>query len=169
MTNSKTRKWFIIFLVLYSLFELIKGEICPDCRNDFISVKRHRRRCKGKLHNTHSTTQGNHDNDILHRTIESPPNSLLNLNSDIDSNHGEGHWTSYDENQNKNKSDNDFTCYCCKKWLRGLRGLKAHQRSLKPCLRKVTQQTNDADDVPPPPQPEKIPLKDRIKLPTTKE
>ena len=64
MTNSKTRKWFIIYLVLYSLFELIKGEICPDCGNDFISVKRHRQKCKGKLHNTHSTTQGNDDNIV---------------------------------------------------------------------------------------------------------
>ena len=83
---------------------------------------------KGKLHNTHSSTQGNHDNDILHCTIENSSNSILNLNNDIDSNHGESHWTSFDENKNKNKSDNDFTCYCGKK-CKGLRGLRAHQRS----------------------------------------
>ena len=46
---------------------------------------------KGKLHNTNSSTQGNHDNDILHCTIENSSNSILNLNNDIDSNHGEGH------------------------------------------------------------------------------
>ena len=103
MTNSKTTKWFIIYLVLYLLIELSKGVICPYCRNDFISVNKHRWRCKGKLHNTHSTKQGNH---ISHRTIENPPNLLVNLNNDIVSNHGEGHLTSYDKNQNRNKYDN---------------------------------------------------------------
>ena len=39
--------------------------------------------------------------------IENSPNSLVN--NDIDSNHGEGHLTSYNENQNQNKSNNDFT------------------------------------------------------------
>ena len=90
MTNSKRKKWFIIYLVLHSLFELSKGEICPNCGNDFKSVNRHRWRCKRKLRNTHTTTQDNHDN-ILHSTIENPPNSLVNLNNVIDSNHGEGH------------------------------------------------------------------------------
>ena len=52
----------------------------------------------------------------------------MNLNNDIDSNHGEGHLTSYHENKNKNKSDNGFRCYCRKK-CKGLRGLRAHQRS----------------------------------------
>ena len=167
MANSKTTKWFIIYLVLYSLLELSKGEICPDCGNDFISVKRYRWRCKGKLHNTHTTAQGNHENDILHRTIENPPNSLVSLNNDIDSNHGEGHLTSYDENKNKNKSDNDFTCYCGKK-CKGLRGLIAHQPS---CVASNLDdlQTNYADDEPMSPQQEKIPVKDAIKLPTTKE
>ena len=41
------------------------------------------------------------------------------------SNHGEGHLTSYDENQNQNKSDSDFKYYCGKK-CKGLRGLRAH-------------------------------------------
>ena len=126
MANGKTTKWFIIYLVLYSLFELSKRVITPDCGNDFIPVNRHQWRCKGKLHNTHSTTQGKHDNNILHSTIENPPNSLVN--NDIDSNHGEGHLTSYNENQNQNKSNNDFTCYCSKK-CKCLRGLRVHQRS----------------------------------------
>ena len=30
----------------------------------------------------------------------------MNLNNDIVSNHGEGHLTSYDQNQNRNKYDN---------------------------------------------------------------
>ena len=91
MTNSKATKRFIIYLVLYSLLELSKREICPDCGNDFISVNIHRWRCKGELYNTHSATQGNHDNYILHRRIENLPNSLVNLNNDIDSNHGKVH------------------------------------------------------------------------------
>ena len=90
-------------MVLCSLLELSKGQICPDCGNDFVLVYTHRWRCKEKLHSAHSTTQGNHDNDILHHMIENPPNSLVNLNNDIYSTHGEGHLTSY-----------DFTCYCIK-------------------------------------------------------
>ena len=97
----------------------------------------------------------------------------MNLNNDIDSNHGEGHLTSYDENQNKNKSDNDFTCYCSKK-CKGIRGLRAHQRScvasnlddLKVLFTQSNasyqQQTNYADDEPPSTQQEKIPVKDGI-------
>ena len=81
--------------------------------------------------------------------------------------------------QNKNKSDNDFTCYCGKK-CKGLRGLRAHQRScvasnlddLKALFTQSNatyqQQTNYADE-PPSPQQEETPLKDGIKLPTTKE
>ena len=144
-------------------------KICPDCGNDFVLVYTHRWRCKEKLHSAHSTTQGNHDNDILHHTIENPLNSLVNLNNDIYSNHSEGHLTSY-----------DFTCYCSKK-CKGLRRLRAHQRSciasnldnLKPLFTQnnatCQQQTNYADEEPPSPQQEKIPVKDGIKLPTTKE
>ena len=94
--------YYYYYLVLYSLFELSKGVICPDCGNDFISVNRHQWKCKGKLQNIHSTTKGNHGNNILHCTIENPPNSLVNLNNGIDSNHSEGHLISYDENKNKN-------------------------------------------------------------------
>ena len=72
------------------------------------------------------------------------------------SNHGESHLTSSDENENKNKSDHDVTCYCGKK-CKGLRGLRTHQRScvasnlddLKALFTQISatnhQQTNNAD------------------------
>ena len=127
-----------------------KRFLCPFCGKDFKSLGKHKWRCEEKLHTTLSITQGNHDNIILHRTIETPSNSLANLNNNIEPNHSEGHLTAYDENQQQNKrTDEDFTCYCGKK-CKGLRGLRAHQRS---CV------ASNFED----------PGKEGIKLPTTKE
>ena len=54
MLKSKIVYWFTIYLVLYSLLELSKAELCAFCGKEFISVNRHKWRCKEKIHNIHS-------------------------------------------------------------------------------------------------------------------
>ena len=138
-------------------------------------------RCPEKLHTTPSTTQGNHDNSILHQTIETPTNSLVTLNNIIETNHGEGHLTTYDENQLQNKrTDNDYTCYGGRK-CKGLRGLTAHKHScvvsnlddLKGLFTQsnatIQQETNGAIEDSTTPLLEKIPVKEGIRLPSIKE
>ena len=82
-----------------------------------------------------------------------------------------GHLTTYDEIQQQNKrTDNDFTCYCGKR-CKGLRGIRAHQRScvasnfgdLKALFtqsdaKKKQPETNDGDEESTKPQLEKIPI-----------
>ena len=75
MSKSKTMNWFIIYLVLHVLLELNKADLCLFCGTDFKYLGRHKWRCKEKLHTTPSTMQGNHDNIILNRTIETPSKS----------------------------------------------------------------------------------------------
>ena len=135
------------------LLELNKAELCPFCGKDFKSLGRHKWRWKEKLHTTPSTTHGNHDNNILHRTIETPLNFLVNLNNNVESNYCEDHLTTYDENQQNKRTDNDFTCYCGEK-CKGLRGLRAHQHS---------SAASNFDDL------KALFRESDIKLPTTKE
>lgn len=108
MSKNKIINWFIIYLILDSLLEVNKAELWPFCGKDFKSVGKH----KWRLSTNPSTTQGNHDNSILHRAIS---NFLVNLNNNIKLNHCEGHLTTYDESQQQDKrTNNDFTCYCGK-------------------------------------------------------
>ena len=78
--KNKIINWFIIYLVLHSSLEINKAELCPLCEKYFKSLGSYKWRCKGKLHTTPSTTQGNHDNIILRGTIETTWDSLANLN-----------------------------------------------------------------------------------------
>ena len=124
--------------------------------------------------------QGNHDNSILHRSIETPSHSLVNLNNVIETNHGEGHLTTYESQLQIKRTENDYTCFCGKK-CKGLRGLRAHQRScvvsnlddLKGLFTQlnatIQQETSVAYEESMTPLLEKISVKEGIRLPSTKE
>ena len=84
--------------------------VCSFCREDFISLGRHTWRCERKLHQGASQNQVTNGNSHL-------PQDLFILNNNISDNNGPA-------------NTEEIKCACGKK-CKGLRGLKAHQRSCR--------------------------------------
>ena len=93
--------------IIYTLFVLA---VCSFCGEDFISLGRHTWRCKRKLHQGASQNLVTNGNSHL-------PQDLFILNNNISDNNGPA-------------NTEEIKCACGKK-CKGLRGLKAHQRSCR--------------------------------------
>ena len=93
--------------IIYTLSVLA---VCSFCGEDFISLGRHTWRCKRKLHQGASQNHVTNGNSHL-------PQDLFILNNNISDNNGPA-------------NTEEIKCACGKK-CKGLRGLKAHQRSCR--------------------------------------
>lgn len=97
--------------------------ICSFCHKSFEVIKRHTWRCKEKLnHHRNEGIEGNHGND----------NVLLNAEVNL--------------NRNDIANNNSPKCICgriCK----GLRGLKAHQRSCRSITSLKDENTVDNENI----------------------
>ena len=93
--------------IIYTLSVLA---VCSFCGEDFISLGHHTWRCKRKLHQGASQNHITNGNSHL-------PQDLFILNNNISDNNGPA-------------NTEGIKCACGKK-CKGLRGLKAHQRSCR--------------------------------------
>ena len=99
-----------ITLIIDHDYTLSVLAVCSFCGEDFISLGRHTWRCKRKLHQGPSQNHVTNGNSHL-------PQDLFILNNNMSDNNGPA-------------NTEEIKCACGKK-CKGLRGLKAHQRSCR--------------------------------------
>ena len=127
--------WIMKLWIMSSIFAALAGFCdgieCEFCKKEFTSLGRHRWRCKARMNmdsidsdqrqvinSYHATRPFENNHDFIGENV-----SITNTNNMVNGNNK--------ESENTLKEHNDphrFTCYCGKK-CKGLRGLKAHQRS----------------------------------------
>ena len=108
MDNVIKGRTALIMVSKFIIFTLSVLAVCSFCGEDFISLGRHTWRCKRKLH------QGASQNDVTNGNSHLPQD-LFNLKNNMSDNNGPA-------------NTEEIKCACGKK-CKGLRGLKAHQRS----------------------------------------
>ena len=133
LTKGIVMSWIIKLWIMSSILAALAGFCdgieCEFCKKEFTSLGRHRWRCKARVNTNsidldqrqvinsyHATRPFENNQDFIGE------NALIaNTNNMVNN----------EESENTLQEHNDphrFTCYCGKK-CKGLRGLKAHQRS----------------------------------------
>ena len=127
--------WIMKLWIVSSIFAALTGFCdgieCEFCKKEFTLLGRHRWRCKARVNTDsidfdqrqvissyHATRPFENNHDFIGENA-----SIANTNNMVNGNN--------EESENTLQEHNDphrFTCYCGKK-CKGLRGLKAHQRS----------------------------------------
>ena len=125
--------WIMKLWIVSSIFAALAGFCdgieCEFCKKEFTSLGRHRWRCKARVNTDSIDLDQRQVINSYHATrpFENNPDfigenaSIANTNNMVNG----------EESENTLQEHNDphrFTCYCGKK-CKGLRGLKAHQRS----------------------------------------
>ena len=158
--NSWTRFYATLLGVLLVFCEISDCTICEFCGADFVHLGKHVWRCKQRIQ------------PVNHPTVDNPMRSLDTstslTNDQYSGNHAHSiineerplNFNSAEQSLNNQNNNDDCymkECYSCK-LCRGLRGLKAHQRSCKvldlPELREMFQQpllqeliVNESDNI----------------------
>ena len=144
--NNRTRFYVVLLGVLLVFCEISDCTICEFCGVDFVHLGKHVWRCKQRIQPANHPTV---DNPMR------PPDTSTSLTNDqYNGNHArsiineERPLNVNSAEQSLNNQNNNDDCYMkecyCGKLCKGLRGLKAHQRSCKvldlPELREMFQQ-----------------------------
>ena len=103
---------FMMRTVIFWLSVLV---VCSYCNVDFKSIGRHVWRCKAKLNGRQSVNERNEEPTLID---QGATQDAIDLNEAVLRNHGR-------------ISNADHTHCCCGQKCKGLRGLKAHQRSCR--------------------------------------
>ena len=124
-------KLWIVSFIFAALAGFCDGIECEFCKKEFTSLRRHRWRCKARvntdsidldqrqvINSYHATRPFENNHDFVGENA-----SIANTNNVVNGNNEESENTLLEHND-----PHRFTCYCGKK-CKGLRGLKAHQRS----------------------------------------
>ena len=129
--NNRTRFYVVLLGVLLVFCEMSDCTICEFCGVDFVHLGKHVWHCKQRIQ------------PVNHPTVDNPmrlPNTSTSLtNHQYNENHAhsiineERPLNVNSAEQSLNNQNNNGDCYMkeCGKLCKGLRGLKAHQRSCK--------------------------------------